>query len=352
MLDIYAGKTALKTIQEKGCNPDLFTSFLGASGGPKWFALYGLDKYIFGEFFNQRAEPLNIIGSSIGAFRAACFTQHDPVSAIDRLAKEYCETVYPNKAKPHEVTDKARSLLDTLFGTTGIDEIINNPTFKAHFIVTKTKGFVSSENKILQGLGLVKSMVNNRVKRSLLKSQYERVIFQNDFSNLSITDPDQVPTHIVKFTTNNMKDALLASGAIPMVMEGIDNIADCPEGMYRDGGIVDYHFDFNINNPGLILYPHFSSTLKAGWFDKNLNRSVRAEHYDNTLLLCPSSAFLEDLPHKKIPDRTDFNTMSPEQRKAYWQYVMKASQQLSQEFKHFIETQNISKIQKIETLLT
>ena len=48
MLEIYAGESALKTIKEKGFSPDLFTSFLGASGGPKWFALFGLDKYIFG----------------------------------------------------------------------------------------------------------------------------------------------------------------------------------------------------------------------------------------------------------------------------------------------------------------
>ena len=39
MLEIYAGDTALKTIKEKGFSPELFTSFLGASGGPKWFTL-------------------------------------------------------------------------------------------------------------------------------------------------------------------------------------------------------------------------------------------------------------------------------------------------------------------------
>ena len=71
MIDIYAGKTALKTLQAEGFKPDLFTSFLGASGGPKWFSLFGLDKYIFGEFFKNRNAPLNIIGSSAGSFRAS-----------------------------------------------------------------------------------------------------------------------------------------------------------------------------------------------------------------------------------------------------------------------------------------
>ena len=44
MLEIYAGDTALKTIQERGFSQELFNTFLGASGGPKWFTLFGLDK--------------------------------------------------------------------------------------------------------------------------------------------------------------------------------------------------------------------------------------------------------------------------------------------------------------------
>jgi len=39
MLNIYAGKTALKKIQQEGFSPHLFTNMLGASGGPKWFTL-------------------------------------------------------------------------------------------------------------------------------------------------------------------------------------------------------------------------------------------------------------------------------------------------------------------------
>ncbi len=94
MIEIHAGKTAAKIINEQGVKPELFTSFLGASGGPKWFTLFGLDKYIFGEFFKNRTQPLNLIGSSAGAFRSACFAQNDPVVAIERLAKSYSQTRY------------------------------------------------------------------------------------------------------------------------------------------------------------------------------------------------------------------------------------------------------------------
>jgi len=39
MLDTYAGKNALKTIQEHSFKQELFTNLLGASGGPKWLPL-------------------------------------------------------------------------------------------------------------------------------------------------------------------------------------------------------------------------------------------------------------------------------------------------------------------------
>lgn len=351
MLEIYAGDRALKTIHDKGFSPDLFSSFLGASGGPKWFTLYGLDKYLFGDFFKDRTQPLLLIGSSAGAFRAACFAQKNPVTALNRLAKEYSETVYSDSAKPAEISQKAKILLDVLFSDDGIDEIINNPVFKAHFIVAKSNGFVSSENKVLQGIGLIKSMLSNRIGRTLLKKQYERYIFQPKDSRLTIYDPDNIPTKIISFSVDNIKDALLASGAIPMVMEGVADIAGCPKGMYRDGGIIDYHFDFKIKNLGLTLYPHFSSTLKAGWFDKKLTRGVRIKNYDKTVLVCPSAKFIASLPYQKIPDRTDFTTMKPTERIEYWQQVFLDSEQLAQEFSQFYQTQDIKRITNIKSLL-
>jgi len=351
MLDIYAGDTALKTIRENGFSPDLFRTFLGASGGPKWFVLYGLDKYLFGDFFKDKQQPLNLIGSSAGAFRTACFAQNDPLAALERLAKNYSETVYSDDAQPAEITTKARVLLDTVFGVSGAAEIMNNKVFKAHFIVAKCNGFVASENKLIQGLGLVMSLLRNTISRSLIKGQYERFVFQNETSQLSLHDPDNILTTRLAFTDNNIKKALLASGAIPMVMQGIKDIDDCPPGMYRDGGIVDYHFDFEIKNEGLTLYPHFTSTLKAGWFDKKLSRNVRAKHYDKTVLICPSHQFIDSLPYGKIPDRTDFTKMTPEQRLDYWQQVFVQSEQLAQEFTQFYQSQNISQIKSINALL-
>ena len=333
MIDIYAGKTAAKIINEQGFKPELFTSFLGASGGPKWFTLFGLDKYIFGEFFKHRTQPLNLIGSSAGAFRSACFAQNDPVAAIKRLAKSYSQTRYSsNKPTPAEITLKARALLDDVFGDDGVTEIINNPVFKAHFIVAKSNGFIASEHKLIQLLGLSKSYMLNRINRKLLGAQYERFIFGAPNSHLSITDNYKFKTHNIELTQTNLKDALLASGSIPLVMQGIKNIAGSPPGIYRDGGIIDYHFDLKINNPGLILYPHFNSDPKAGWFDKNLKRKVSPQNYDNVVMITPSKEFVVGLPYGKIPDRNDFTDLDADTRIKYWNTVFSETEKLAKAF--------------------
>ncbi|MCJ8321662.1 MAG: patatin-like phospholipase family protein [Colwellia sp.] len=354
MLDIYAGENAIKTLKEKGFTADIFTNFLGASGGPKWFTLFGLDKYLFSEFFKNRTQVLNIIGSSAGAFRAACFAQKDPLSAINRLATSYAQTVYSENAKPEEITRKAIELLDEVFGDTGIDEIINNPVMKAHFIVAKSKGLTKFNNKLCQGSGLFSSYLLNKVDRKLLRLQYERFVYQSPTSQISIDDPYNFTTHHVDLTPNNIKQALLASGSIPLVMLGIKNIHGSPKGMYRDGGIIDYHFDFGLRsnlsrekNDGLTLYPHFNAQPKAGWFDKNSSRKVLKKHYDNTVLLVPSLQFIASLPYQKIPDRTDFTQLDAKTRISYWQTVLSQTDQLADDFHKLINGQDLSKIKPL-----
>jgi hypothetical protein len=128
-------------------------------------------------------------------------------------------------------------------------------------------------------------------------------------------------------------------------MQGVKNIADSPLGMYRDGGIIDYHFDVTINHnindnaiskPALTLYPHFDSTPKAGWFDKSLNRSVQPKNYDNVVMLVPSKEFIATLPYQKIPDRKDFEQLDANTRITYWQTVLKQTEQLAHAFDDFL----------------
>ncbi|MBU2870852.1 patatin-like phospholipase family protein [Colwellia sp. E2M01] len=374
MLEIYAGNNALKTIQEHGLKQELFTNFLGASGGPKWFMLFGLDKYLFSEFFQNRTTELNLIGSSSGAFRAACLTQNNPVQAIEILAQQYSNTVYSKKATAQEVTNKTITLVEQLFSENGAHEVINNKVFKAHFLVAKCNGLTAFDNKILQVPGLLNSMLLNKIARSQLNKQYQRYVFKNKYSNLAINDPYNINTIYQNLTAANIKSTVLASGSIPLVMSGVKDIVGAEKGTYRDGGVIDYHFDFSleqknqnkmtvkqqhkkhfsdlphssseskITDHNLTLYPHFSSEPKAGWFDKSSNRKVLASSYDNTVLLAPSAKFIQSLPYKKIPDRTDFTQMEPNLRIKYWQQVLKQTGQLAESFHEFREKKDWGEI--------
>lgn len=65
MIEIYAGKTAMETIKEHGFKQELFTSFLGASGGPKFFCLYSLDTEIVNiELAKYPAEEISFLEDS------------------------------------------------------------------------------------------------------------------------------------------------------------------------------------------------------------------------------------------------------------------------------------------------
>lgn len=345
VLDVYAGKTALKTIQQQGFNADLFDFMLGASGGPKWFVLAGLDRVIMPDFFAGRSTPLELLGSSAGSFRFACYAQQDPLAAINRLAHYYSHTVYSAKPDNKEITDKGWQLLDRVLENSGVEQILANPIVKAHFVVARCLGLTRFESKGLQLTGLLSSALANKVKRASLQRFYQRVVFSSPRSALTIQDPYDMPIEQVELTKSNLQSALMASGSIPIVLKGVTDIADAPPGIYRDGGIIDYHFDLQIassnKNDGLVLYPHFFANPVPGWFDKNNARKPHAKSYDNVVMVVPSAEFVASLPYAKIPDRKDFEKMSAEQRIPYWQTVLSESDRLGEAFMQLSQQENM-----------
>lgn len=342
-LNIFAGPGAINVIRKYGFSASLFRYFVGASGGPKWFALAGLDRVLFPEFFPHQSRQIQVIGSSAGAFRAACMVQKDATAAINRLATHYSTTVYSDKPTSTEITDKAKVLLDDVMGSNGVMEAITNERFKLHIFVAKCRGLMKCHGRAGQTLGLSVSAAVNAVSRKQLQRLYQRYVFSAPGSQLSVSDPYGLDTHFVELGYNNLKDALLASGAIPVVLDGVEHIVDAPDGVYRDGGIIDYHFDLAFGpEPGLVLYPHFYDAPIPGWFDKMLpKRHPHMSSYHNVVMLVPSKEFIASLPFKKIPDRKDFEKMEAQQRIQYWQTVISESDRLGDYFMSLVETGDV-----------
>lgn len=338
-LSIYAGPAALKRIRSEGFNSDQFGTLLGASGGPKWFVLYGLDRYLFGDFFSGRQRELITLGSSAGAWRMCCLATADPVAAIERLARRYSQEQYSAAPTTDEITEKAASMLADTLGPSGAREIVANQVFRTHIIADRARGMGSSSVKAVRLAHFLSSAALNTVSRRSLSLFFERNIFSNMGQMSPWRDVRDLRTAHVELSEENIVDAMMATGSIPFVLNGVRDIAQARPGLYWDGGITDYHFDFPFTSTDdLVLYPHFSSLVIPGWFDKRVPwRRVNLEHYENVVLLTPSPEFVATLPHGKIPDRTDFETLEPDERIAYWTAVLEASEQLAVDFAALVE---------------
>ena len=131
--------------------------------------------------------------------------------------------------------------------------------------------------------------------------------------------------------------ALIASGSIPLVLQGVAQIAGAPPGTFWDGGIIDYHLHLPYpRTAGLVLYPHFTDRIIPGWLDKALPwRNARGAWLDNVILISPSRAYLDRLPLKKLPDRSDFKRFVDDYdaRVKYWRFAMDESERLTDEFR-------------------
>lgn len=331
-LRVLAGATAFEHLRQHGLRQQDIGLVLGASGGPKWFCLFGLDQYLFGEFFKDRNTPLALVGSSAGAWRFACVTQQEPVAATERFAKAYSSLCFPANASIDQITSTSASVLEQVFPTEQhILQVLNNSVLQLNFIAAREVKVRKSERKAAQLRRLLLAAGANLLKPALLQKFYKRVVMQNHNATSLL---QQIPHEAYPLTLDNFKTSLLASGSIPMVMHPVKDPAGLPEGLYMDGGLLDYHLSLPYQHEGLILYPHFYPYLIPGWFDKSLPwRRAKAAQMDKMILLCPSESWVKSLPYGKIPDRKDFDKLTDAQRLDYWATVLERSKELADDLK-------------------
>lgn len=332
ILTLRAGPGARAAIERDGVTPDMFSAMLGASGGPKWLALAGLDRYLAGAFFRDRSKPLALLGTSIGCWRHACFAQRDPLAAMDRFLAAYLAQRYSAKPGIEELTREAERLLDVLLGESGAADIAAPHVWRTHILAVRCRGLLASDSPPALLSGLTFAALLNGLSRASLALSFERAVFApgdgNDFHLGGL------PAFDVPLDAGNVRDALLATAAVPLVFAARRDIAGAPAGTYRDGGITDYHFDLAIDAPpGLVLYPHFYDHLVPGWFDKSLRwRRAAGALAARTLLVSPAPAFIASLPARAIPDRRDFARYDDATRERHWHAAVAASERLAEAF--------------------
>ena len=343
-LTLRAGAHALALVRERGLRLEDIDVIPGASGGAKWLVIAGLDRYLFGEFLQgPRTRPLHLIGSSIGSWRMACLAQRDPLAALDRGHHAYIyDQQYSARPSTREVTDVLVRALDTLLGPAGVEEILSHPWARVHVITAQGRGWASSERRALLTSSIALAAAGNMLSRRTLALQLRRFIFHSAGDTTPFAGLSDLPTTHVTLTRDNCRAALMASGSIPLLVEGVR--IPGVDGLHWDGGVLDYHLDLDFGTgDGLVLYPHFYSHIVPGWFDKGLRwRRGRPSNFERALVIAPSDAFIASLPGGRIPDRNDFYQLDHPSRIARWQAVVNATTRLGDELRELIATGRIA----------
>lgn len=339
-----AGNGAFDSIQRDGFAPNRIGTIAGASGGAKWLVLSQLDRCILSRLVPRLEGPVHLVSSSIGAWRFACYAQDDPLAAIDRFEQAYVGQSFSDKPDIHEITAKTREILDILLGDTGPAQILSHPIFRTHIMTVRARHIGASENRIVQAAVLAAAASLNVVSRSTLGWFFERALFFDARELPPFFDIDGFPLQKIRIRESNLKDVIVATGAIPMVLSGVRDIEGANPGMYRDGGVIDYHLDLPHSDPNrLTLFPHFYEHIVPGWFDKKLGwRKPDPRNIDRTLLICPSAGFVSRLPGGKIPDRTDFTRLEPLDRIRVWQTVVEECAALADELAEVLDKETMA----------
>lgn len=329
-----AGTRAYDRIRTHGFDPSMLGSLAGASGGAKWLVLSQLDRVAASEILPKLDAPVHTIATSIGAWRFACYAQQNPLAAIERFETAYIDQTYTSKPDRREITEKSTEILHEVIPDEEVAYILEHPVLRMHVMTVRSRHALASETTPVLLAGLLATASLNAVSRRSLGMFFERALFHDVRDEPPFLGLEGFPLQEIPLTAANLKLAVLATGSIPLVLEGVPDIPGAKPGVYRDGGVIDYHLDLPHSHENrLALYLHFYDYLKPGWFDKKLDwRHASEENTANTLLVSPSREFVETLPHGKIPDRHDFANYSEEERIRAWRQVVNACEGLAEEF--------------------
>lgn len=334
-----AGPGAYDIVRRQGFAPEQIGTIAGASGGAKWLVLSQLDRVVLETIVPRLRGPVHLIGTSIGAWRFACYAQSDPVAAIERFEEAYIDQAYSAAPDIQEITAKSREILEVILGEDGVTDILGNPVFRTHIMTVRARHIAASEQRHVLAAALITAASLNAISRRTLGWFFERALFFDARDLPPFFDVRGFPMQRVMMRRENLADAIVATGSIPLVLSGVRDIHGAMPGVYRDGGVIDYHLDLPHSEDGrLALYPHFFEHIVPGWFDKKLSwRRPDPVNVDRTILISPSAEFVAKLPNGKIPDRTDFRTFTPPERRRLWRDVVSTCERLADELHEVIE---------------
>ncbi len=222
---------------------------------------------MFGEWLPAAPRERSLIGASVGSWRFASACLPDAAEGIRRLGHLYTEQNFAKGVTMAQISQSSRRMLDDLLD--GRDAaLLDNAHYRLNIMVVKSHGLLADDHRGRLGLGLSSVIADNLRGRARLSRHFERVIIHDPRLAPPVNTLNDFPSRFVALNAGNLRQALLASGSIPMVMQGVRDLPGAGAGTYRDGGLLDYHLDLPYHGDDIVLYPHFTDRVIPGWFDK------------------------------------------------------------------------------------
>ncbi|KZX75755.1 hypothetical protein A3717_22235, partial [Alcanivorax sp. HI0013] len=242
-LTLRAGTDAIAHLREYGLRAGDVDIVPGAAGGPKALGINGLDQAVFGDFLPRAPRRRTLIGASIGSWRFAAIAMgQDPAKGLARLAELYTCQRFPKGITSREVSHRCAAMLSDLLQDRD-QHILHNQNYRLVIVVIRSRGLMARSGGLGLGLGLAGLIGTNFFSRQATGLFMERGLVYPDGSPLPVGPLNDFTTHHISLGAENLRAALLASAAIPMVLDGVTGLPGAPDGVYRDGGMLDYHLD-------------------------------------------------------------------------------------------------------------
>jgi hypothetical protein len=348
-LRIKAGRRIYEIIKDGGFNFDSLSAYFGPAAGPRWLIASGFDLTLLNSGLLGRRRAVNLIGSSAGAWRFAAWLQPEAAACYQQLMDAYIDIRYTRADTPATILEKFKELVNLYLEDDALSFALANKQYRLAVITARARSLVASEKIWLQKTGLIVCYLFNFFSRNNIYLFADRVVFYSGSKPPSFCLQPQFRGSFVRLNETNFKYAVMASGAIPLAVAGIHDIYGAPRGVYRDGGLIDYHLthQFAASENDIVLFFHHQERIIPGWLDKeHSRRKPDEETLSNVLMVFPAQNFIERLPGGKVPDRTDFTTYIDDHktRTGHWRKAVGLAAGLGEEFLELVESRKLKDV--------
>jgi len=353
-IHIRAGNRAYEIIRDGGFDFDRVTAYFAPATGPRWLAATGFDLALLTNDLLGRVKPVLLLGASAGAWRFAAWLQPEAEKSYRTLIEKYISISYKRNDTPSTVLDSLKAIINAYIEDDALPFALANKKYRFAVITARTRHLLASEIALIQRIGLWICFLSNAISRTYIHDFAERVVFYNGAKPPYFCLRPEYHGKFIPLSNVNFKHAIMASGAIPLVVAGIRDIYGAPVGVYRDGGLIDYHLTHNYasSSEDIVLFFNHQKRIIPGWLDKKLSyRHPQTSVLDNVLMIYPSDTFVAGLPGGKVPDRDDFTTFIDDEstRIKNWWRTVECVKPLGENFIELVEsTQLRNVVEKLE----